>query len=660
MAGMRPEDVYELTGVEDPRLSPDGGTIAYVVWRVARDQNGYSRAIWLAPVDGSGPPRQLTSGQKTDSEPRWSPDGTRIAFSSNREKDAKQVYVIPVHGGEPRRLTDLKDDVAQLAWSPDGARIAFTARVPDTAYDEEDDRKREPRRFKRLGFKLDSEGWIADRPRHLFVVAADGSGEPTQLTSGEFDHSYASWSPDGRRIAFNAARHEDWDLELYHDLFVVDADGGEPRRVTDTTAWLEAPAWSPDGTRLACRRTPGGLDFPTHDQIAIVDVDTGEWRELTRSLDRNCGVFPEIREPIWDGDSIVFSLEDGGNVHVYRTAADGSGEPERLVGGDVWITGYDARAGQLVHSLSTPTTLSELYVGERQLTSVGRDFTSGREVVAPERFVATSSDGTEVEAWIMRPAGYVEGQRYPVLLTIHGGPFTQYGNRFFDEVQVYAAGGYAVVYCNPRGSSGYSEEWGRAIRGPAEGGPGWGSVDYEDVMAVIEEAVRQFDFCDGERLGVLGGSYGGYLTTWIVGHTDRFRAAISERALNNFISDWGSTDIGWFFFKGYGGAYVHEDLEMNWRQSPQAYAENITTPLMVMHSENDLRCAVEQGEQLFTTLRVLRREVEMVRFPAESHELTRSGSPLHRVRRFEIILEWFDRYLGATAPEPAAVGAEAG
>src|SRR5919204_2237668 len=328
MAGMRPEDVYELTGVEDPRLSPDGRTVAYVVWTVDREENAYRRAIWLAAVDGSEPPRQLTSGTKSDSDPRWSPDGTQLAFASTRERDKKQLYVIPVHGGEPRRLTDLKEDVGALAWSPDGTRIAFTSRVRDAEYDEEDDKKRRPRRFKRLSFKLGTEGWTGDRRRQLFVVAADGSGEPTQLTHGDYEHEYASWSPDGRRIAFSSARHEDWDLELFSDLWTIDADGGEPHRVTDGSAWFESPSWSPDGTRLACRHTPGGLDFPRHDQIAIVDVETGEWQELTRSLDRQCGPFPEIREPLWDDDSIVFSVEDRGNVHMYRVATGGTAAPK--------------------------------------------------------------------------------------------------------------------------------------------------------------------------------------------------------------------------------------------------------------------------------------------------------------------------------------------
>jgi dipeptidyl aminopeptidase/acylaminoacyl peptidase len=255
-----------------------------------------------------------------------------------------------------------------------------------------------------------------------------------------------------------------------------------------------------------------------------------------------------------------------------------------------------------------------------------------------------SADGSEVDAWIMRPAGYEQGKKYPTLLNVHGGPYGQYGVGFFDEFQVYCGAGYAVVFSNPRGSSGGSEDWARAIRGPGEPGPGWGSVDYEDCMAVVDEAVRRFDCVDADRLGIIGGSYGGYMTSWVVGHTDRFKAAVSERAVNNFDSQWGSSDFGWDF-KGYTGKFLYEDLDMYRSVSPVTFAEDIHTPLLILHSEDDLRCPVEQAEHLFVTLRLLKRPVEFVRFPAESHELTRSGSPLHRVQRFGLVVEWFDHHL---------------
>ena len=636
---MRPGDLYELRWADDPRLSPDGRTAAFVVWSTDRETNDYTASIWLVAVDGAAQPRRLTRGKKQDVAPRWSPDGSRLAFASNRDSKAKQLYVLPVEGGEPLQLTELNEDVTEVVWSPDGTRIVFSARVRDPAYEEEDERKRRPRRFERLQYKLDDEGWIGDRRRHLFVVPADGSSPPVQLTDGDFEDAAPSWSPDGRRIAFVSARQDHWDTEVEQDIFVVDAEGGEPERLTGGDSRYEAPAWSPDGSAIACRWAPGGFDYPRHGQIAVLDASTGERRVLTESLDRNCAPYPEIREPVWDGDSILFVLEESGYNALYRVGADGAGEPEAVLG-EVWVTAFDCVVGQIVHAATTPTSLPEIYTGDGRLT----DVSSAVEASEPERFTAVSADGSEVEAWIIRPLGFEEGRRYPLLLNVHGGPFAQYGNRFFDEFQVQAGAGYAVLYSNPRGSSGYSEEWGRAIRGPIEGGEGWGSRDYEDVMAVLNEALERFDFIDPERLGVLGGSYGGFMTSWIVSHTDRFQAACSERSVNNFVLEGGSGDIGWAF-KGIVGEYWFEAPDAYLQISPSKYAANITTPLLILHSEDDLRCPLGHAEDLFAILRVLKREVELVIFPAESHNLSRTGSPAHREMRFEAILDWFERTL---------------
>jgi dipeptidyl aminopeptidase/acylaminoacyl peptidase len=641
---VRPEDIYELRWVSDPRIAPDGRKVAFVAWRVDREANDYASAVWLVPVDGSAPAQQFTSGEKQDVAPRWSPDGSTLGFVSNREGEAKQLYVLPASGGEARRLTDLDEEVTEPVWSPDGTRLAFSARVRDPAYGEKDDKRRQPRRFTRLQYKLDDEGWIGDRRRHIFTVPADASGPPVQLTHGDFEDQYPTWAPDGRRIAFVSARQEDWDIELFRDVYLVDAHGGEPVRLTSGDGWYEAPAWSPDGSLIACRFSVGGFDFPRHGRIAVIEAATGERRVLTAMLDRNCSPYPEIREPVWDGETLLFVLEDSGNNRLYRVPADGGGAPEPVADGDVWVTGYDALDGAIVHAATTATSPPELYFGERPLTHVTRAFVEGRELAEPERFTAVSADGPEVEAWVIRPLGFEPGRRYPVLLNVHGGPFSQYGNRFFDEFQVFAGAGYVVIYANPRGSSGYSEEWGRAIRGPVAEGPGWGTVDFEDLMAVVDEALERFDFCDPDRLGVLGGSYGGYMTSWIVGHSDRFRAACSERSCNNFVLEGGSADIGWAF-KGEIGAHWFEAPDVYLKISPATYAENITTPLLILHSEDDLRCPIAHAEDLFAILRLLKREVELVRFPAESHELSRSGSPAHRLMRFEAILDWFARYL---------------
>jgi dipeptidyl aminopeptidase/acylaminoacyl peptidase len=648
---MRPEDVYALTSVGDPRLSPDGRRVAYVVNSIDRDANGYRAAIWIAPLDRPEEARQFTSGERSDSSPRWSPDGRWLAFVSNRDGEDEtahaELYVMPADGGEPRRLTEGNEAVESIAWAPDSRRIVFARRVRDPAYDEEDERKRAPRRFTRVFYKLDSVGWIGDRRKHLFVVDLD-AGE-RQLTDGDCEDDEPDWSPDGSRIVFTSQRGEQWDTELVGALYELDVDspnGAEPRRLSQPDEAATMASFSPDGSLIAYRHEPEDRTYPHHGQIAVMRADGSDRRILTASLDRQCTPYPLVREPVWDRDRIAFRIEDRGTVHIYTVVADGSGEPELLVGGEQSVGLYDIGGGRLVYTASASTRPHELFGGDgTRITSVCDEFVAGGQIVEAERFTALSADGTEVDAWLVRPPDFDGGRSYPVLLTIHGGPFTQYETGFFDEFQVYAGAGYCVLYANPRGGSGYSEAWGRAIRGPAdEAGPGWGTVDYEDLMGVVDTALERFPFLDADRLGVLGGSYGGYMTSWIVGHTNRFKAALSERAVNHLVSAFGSSDVFWIFERQFGGA-MWENVEDWLRMSPATYAREIETPLLIVHSENDLRCNVEQGEHLFTLLRLLGKEVEMLRFPAESHELSRSGSPVHRVQRFEAILEWFGRYL---------------
>ena len=404
---MRAEDVYQLTGVSDPRLRPGGEEVAYVVWAIDGDENEYRQSIWLARTDGSEPPRRFTTG-KNDAQPRWSPDGDRLAFVSKRgddEKAHRQLYVLPAGGGEPECLTDLKEDVGEPVWSPDGTRIVFSARVPDEAYDEEDEKKRAPRRFKRLQFKLDSVGWTGDRRRHLYVVPADGSAATAkQITDGDFEDSRPTWTPDGKSIAFSSARGEHWDIELIGDIYVVPAEGGEPKRLTPGDSSYYAPSYSPDGKLLAVKWDPGGFDFPRHPQIAVVDAETGENRRiLTASLDRTCDPYPEIREPIWDGDSIVFAIEDRGNVHIYRVAAGG----RRARAPDRRATSSSPATTRATGRSSAPArrrrTCPSSTSGDRQLTDIGSDFAAGRELVAPERFTA-DLEGRHRGGGLDRPA----------------------------------------------------------------------------------------------------------------------------------------------------------------------------------------------------------------------------------------------------------------
>jgi dipeptidyl aminopeptidase/acylaminoacyl peptidase len=683
---MRPENIADLVNVGEPRVAPDGKTVAFTVTSVDLDDNRYRSQVWLAATDGSSPPRPFSAGRDRDTRPRWSPDGTELAFVSHRRGDDEgcELYVAPVAGGgEIRRIADWPEEIEELAWSPDGSRLAFLARLRDErrygtigiagkkGHEAMKEVKNQPpRRITRLFSRLDSVGWVVDRVRQLFVVPSDGSAKPRAVTIGPFQVDGLRWSPDGTQLAFSSARHDTWDLDLATDLFtvVVPDDGGDPavpRQLTATGHSYGSPSWSPDGTELAVNYFGDPSSDPHHGQIGVLDLALGVTDILTTGLDRQCVPYPSAREPVWDRGRLVFAVEDQGNTHLYRT-----GPIEQLVGGDREVSAFDLAAGTLAFCASTPTATAELFVfetkapkpEERQLTHLGERFGRAHDLAAPIPFTATAPDGFPVPAWIMAPAtattatattatattatATTSGALFPALLNIHGGPFTQYGNRFFDEFQLQVGAGFAVVYCNPRGSSGGTEASGRAIRWPEadkDPGSGWGGVDYDDVMAVIDAAIELFPI-DPERLGVLGGSYGGYMTSWIVGHNDRFRAACSERSCNNLLALEQSSDVATGFRTIIGVSHL-DNPDAYLRQSPITYVRAMTTPMLLMHSENDLRCPISQAEELFVALRLLGRNPELVRFPGESHELSRSGSPKHRIMRAEIILDWFRQHL---------------
>jgi dipeptidyl aminopeptidase/acylaminoacyl peptidase len=659
---MRPDDIACLTDVSEPRVSPDGTVIACVVTTVDLEKNSYRKRVWAAPADGSESPRPLTNGEHQDTLPRWSPDGTRLAFVSHREGEGKgsQLWLLPFAGGEPELVCGVAEEIEALAWAPDGDRIAFTARARDEdRYQHEKDRDRPARRIDVLGPRFDGFGWTVDRRRQVFVVDAGPAAEPRQLTQGPYDHTGVSWSPDGSRLVTSAGRHPGWDVDGAVDLCLIDAgsvagDPAEPLRLTATGPHYSLPAWSPDGAHIACCLSDRRV-IPTHGRVALVDAATGAVTVVTSGYDRNsCSNLSGAREPLWDGDRLLFQADDQGNVPLLSAAPAAGASVAVILGGDRQTTGFDLAGGTLAVVVADPMHLPELGIVDqasgsvRILTSFGAEFEAALDVVRPERFVATSADGTEVEAWLLRPVAAEPSRRYPTLVNIHGGPFAQYGNRLFDEFQIQAAAGYCVVYGNPRGSSGYSEAFGRAIRGPKAAqhpGRGWGSVDFDDLMALADAAASRFDCVDAERLGVLGGSYGGYLTSWAIGHTKRFKAAISERAVNNILTMTWTSDIGVGFNGGYLGVSHLDDPAEFLRQSPVSAIRDITTPVLILHSEEDWRCPISQAEELFVGLHLLGRDVEFVRFPGEGHELSRSGSPRHRIQRAQLILDWFGRKL---------------
>jgi dipeptidyl aminopeptidase/acylaminoacyl peptidase len=652
--GMVPEDLTRIQFVTDPQLSPDGRRIAFVVTSLSEERDEYLANIWIVETTG-GTPRRFTAGPRRDIEPRWSPDGTRLAFLSERApKDKLQLYVMPADGGEPAKLTALEHGVGGVAWSPDGVRLACVSAVggqrePDS---EEEKRKSRPARvITSVKYRFDGGGFTYDRRPHVFVVATDGSA-PVQISDGDFIDADPAWSPDGGSIVFTSARHTERDDDDASDLWRVDAKGGIPQRLTATTGPVMLPAFSPDGRSIAYLARPAKNAYGRNVRLYSVPSDGAAGPTcLTSALDRSCGAL-HVR-PLWspDGRSIVVAAEDHGDVGLWRAAASGTEPPVRLVAAARSINGFSSSAdGRLLaFAASSPTAPAEVFTcradggDERRLSELNRAWTDSVALSAPERFRFTRA-GFELDVWVMRPAGFVAGQRYPTLVNIHGGPHAQYGHNFFDEFQVYAGAGYAVVYTNPRGSQGYGEAFTQAVVGD------WGGGDYADVMGALDEAMAHYPFIDPDRLGVLGGSYGGFLTSWIVGHSQRFKAACSERAVNCQYTMFGTSDIGHSFnVVELGGPMPWEDMARYIERSPLTYAKDVVTPLLIIHSEDDLRCPIEQGEQLFVALKKLKREVRFVRFPGENHEMSRSGKPRHRLERFRHILDWFAKYLGKTA-----------
>jgi dipeptidyl aminopeptidase/acylaminoacyl peptidase len=662
---MQPSDIGQLAQATAVAVSPTGSQVVVTVKGIDLAANRYRTGLWLG--SGAGPLEPVTAAERADILARWSPAGRLVAYVSEREH-TRAVMVMAVPGGQPRLVLERPDDVLDLGWSPDGTHLAVLAREPDAErYGPPGSPPRAadlpPRRVRTLLTTMNGDGWVADRPPKLFVVAVDGSGPPRVLTPWPTAVTAMSWSPGGDRVVVSSARHPGWDLDLCNDLWLVDALGDEQsQRLTDTSSEYSQPSWSPDGRWIAYLRLPTPLSEPRHTRLAVYDTATGTHRDLSGSLDRNvAGV-----RPVWTAARVVALVEDHGAGHLYRFDPTGSAAPELVLGGERVISAFDSdpEGRCLAYVSSTPTEPPEAWVvapgegGHRRLTGLSRSLLDHVTLAEPERFSARSADGTEVECWAIAPvdAGQVGkeelGNGLPTLLNVHGGPFSHYGYGFFDEFQLQAGAGFGVIYCNPRGSSGYSEAWGRAVRWPEadeDPGSGWGGVDHDDVLACAAEASRRFGWVDADRMGVLGGSYGGYMTSWIIGHGGPFVAGCSERAANDLLSLERNSDIAGAF-RGYvGHDHVHRpDLFI--RQSPITYVTDMVAPLLLLHSEDDLRCPIDQAEGLFVSLRLLGRQPELVRFPGETHELSRSGSPRHRIARAEIILEWFRRHLDTVRP----------
>jgi dipeptidyl aminopeptidase/acylaminoacyl peptidase len=640
---MRPDQLGEFSIAADPRLHPDGRRVAFVVTRMDLESDRYLKRIWLWEGERARP---LTAGP-ADSSPRWSPDGSRLAFvrKGSEEGATPQIALLDLGGGEAETITDFALGVTELHWSPDGQRLAVAALewIPELADIEEDERKRRPRRVTRFPYRFDNLGWVGDRRSHLHVVDAT-TGVATRLTSGDFDEADIAWHPDGETIAFLSARHQRLYQEPGSQAWLIPAGGGEPQAATDVGLWSHLSY-----DRRGRLHLVGILDRWGHPDVAPlwrVEED-GSLTDLTGHLDRNV-VFgaPPVSPsgPQWlDDGGALLTIEDRGAVRLARMDADG--KVADLVGGPRAVTGASPNAdGSIVAFTATsPLQPSELFLlidgEERRVTGLNDEFVAAAGLVAPERFVM-EHDGFEIEGWVYLPPG---DESVPVLFNIHGGPASAYGDWFFDEFQVYVGAGYGVVAVNPRGSSGYGSQHVRSIVGT------WhreDSPDMVDLLAAVDAAAARFPRLDRDRMGVMGGSYGGYATARVISRDHRYRSAVAERGLYSYASFRGTSDIGPWFTRMYLGEAGVADPTTVWESGPLAAVDAITTPTLVIHSEGDFRTPIEQGSQLFARLLAKGVPTEMLRFPApEGHELSRSGKPKHRRERFEAILEWHARHL---------------
>ncbi|NGM68880.1 S9 family peptidase [Natronolimnobius sp. AArcel1] len=666
-------DYHDLVHAEEPQLSPDGERVAYVR-RTADDDESDTATIFAVPIGGDNP-SQFTASDGVDSSPRWSPDGSYLAFASTRgDGDRQQLWVLPTDGGEARRVTSVVGGIGDLEWSPDGSQLLFSQQV--TAADREADRDRvvdpdyepeesDPRVIDRPIYRAGTE-YFDGRRSHVYVLdletALEGSADDdavTRLTHGDRDHITPTWG-DGKTVYYARKVTEDDavdpDDSLRYALLEYDLEDGDEQVFTETTGWLGSGAIdaTEDG-RVAFAFTPEEQASMRQTEIRVHKRVDGTETTLTDSLDRDVGYGCGFE---WapDGDRLYFTTPDEGTFTLWSVAGDGGDDPTK-VHADATITDFSVGTDAVAFVQSEWDHPGDVFVTTRagaethRLTRVNDEYLADRAVRQPEEIWFESDDGTEIQGWVLTPPAFdadaSPGETYPLVVEIHGGPHAHWttSGTMWHEFQALAAAGYVVFWCNPRGSTGYGEDHAMAIERD------WGDVTLEDVLAGVD-VVCEREYVDDEEVFVTGGSFGGFMTAWAVGNTDRFTAAVSQRGVYDLTSFYGSTDA-FKLVEGDFGTTPWEEPDFLWERSPVSHVPEVDTPTLVMHSDQDFRTPANTAELFYLGLKKHGVDTRMVRYPREGHELSRSGEPAHVVDRLERIVRWFDGYSEYSDTPPA-------
>ena len=643
------EDLRRFKFVSDPQINPSGSCIAFVVSTINYKDDKYERHIWTADTY-TGKLVQFTQGPRSDTYPRWSPDGSKLLFLSKRRelKKKTQLYVILADGGEAQLVINSEEDVSNPVWAPNSQDILFIRKVWTQKKPDDTDVKV----VDRIKYKLNAIGFFEGRRSHLFTVRQ--SRKPRQVTSGEYDVDHASWSPDGKEIAFVANMEPNADTTRVRDVFRVSAKGYNLFKLTDNEYAVSKVFYSPNGESLIFIGNDKPQELAIDHELYHMPISGGEKLCLTEDFKRSLliGVGSDLRVStpnpgiVWgkNGDAVYFLTADTPYCKVYKLNIS-SRKIEAIIDNRV-VDGFSIcdDESKVAFNAMSANAPCELYLWDgdvRKLSRFNDRVLKNIDMVTPEHFTFNNRIGRVIDGWIIKPVGWKTGVKYPCILEMHGGPRGVYGDGVFLEFHLLSAEGYAVIYTNPRGSAGYEDQYAQAVMGH------YGEVDYDDLMDFLDEAVKLYSWIDGKRLGLTGGSYGGYTTNWIISQTDRFKAAVTCRSICNWVSKFGVSDIGFMQpesisgEKTYWGSAITEQL----KHSPIYYVDCVKTPCLIIHSEQDYRCPMAEAEQWFTSLKLNGVKTELVRFPDENHDLSRSGKPKHREERLQHILRWFREFL---------------